>query len=208
MSEWTITLALCTHNHSDRLARTLADLRRLRAPGCDWELLIIDNGSTDATSHMLAGDGWRPVSLPVRVVREEVLGLSNARNRAVREARGEYIVFIDDDETPDRDWLRAYRETIEIHRPDAFGGRIEVMFEGQRPAWLQDDVLAFLGKLDHGEARWLYRAVDPDLRRQLRVSAYGVRAHRQLRRDARAQGCTEHRRRRHRALSTPARGRA
>jgi len=148
-------VALCTHNHADRLGRTLVDLGRLRHPGCDWELLVIDNGSTDGTSCLLTEKGWRRSNLPVRVVREDALGLSNARNRALREASGEYIVFIDDDETPDVDWLRVYWETIETHRPDAFGGRIDVMFEGERPAWLQDDLLGFLGKLDHGEARWL-----------------------------------------------------
>jgi GT2 family glycosyltransferase len=133
----------------------LNDLGQLRHPDCDWELLVIDNGSTDATPRLLAQKGWCPATLPVRVIREDALGVSNARNRALREASGEYIVFIDDDETPDVDWLRVYRETIETHRPDAFGGRIDVMFEAERPAWLQDDLLGFLGKLDHGEARWL-----------------------------------------------------
>ena len=69
---------------------------------------------------------WRPPGIPVRIVREEKLGLSNARNRALDEARGEYVVFMDDDETPDTGWLRAYETSIAEHRPDALGGRIEV----------------------------------------------------------------------------------
>jgi glycosyltransferase involved in cell wall biosynthesis len=91
--------------------------------------------------------------MKVRVVHEEKLGLSNARNRAIREAAGEYIVFMDDDETPHPDWLRAYERLILTERPDALGGRIEVMFEdGERPPWLQDELLGFLGQLDHGHA--------------------------------------------------------
>jgi glucosyl-dolichyl phosphate glucuronosyltransferase len=141
------TVALCTHNHADRLVRTLNDLRALSMPKAAWELLIIDNGCSDGTHELLAQhpwpDGWR-----IRVVREEELGLSNARNRAIREARGEYIIFIDDDETPDEDWLCAYERLIESKAPDAFGSRIRVMFEDARPAWLQDDLLGFLGDVD------------------------------------------------------------
>jgi glycosyltransferase involved in cell wall biosynthesis len=144
------SVALCTHNHAPRLVRTLADLRGLRAPEAPWELLVIENGSTDDTPRVLAGHVW-PDGWNVRVVREEKLGLSNARNRAIREARGEYLIFIDDDETPDPEWLRAYEALIRAHDPDAFGSRIEVLFEGARPAWLRDDLLGFLGQLNRSE---------------------------------------------------------
>lgn len=141
------TVALCTHNHADRLLRTLADLPGLRQPRAAWELLIIDNASRDNTPQLLASNPW-PVGWTVRVVREEKLGLSNARNRAIREARGEYIIFIDDDETTDPDWLCAFERLIGAHAPDAFGGRIEVLFEDLRPAWLSDELLGFLGQLN------------------------------------------------------------
>ncbi len=140
------TVALCTHNHADRLARTLADLPRIRAPEAPWELLIIDNASRDATPDLLAGQEW-PRGWNVRVVREEKRGLSNARNRAIDEAKGEYLIFLDDDETADPDWLCAFERLIRDHAPDAFGGRIEVLFEGPRPAWLTDELLGFLGQL-------------------------------------------------------------
>ena len=151
-----ITVALCTHNHADRLARTLETLAHLHSPRQSWEMLVIDNGSTDATPTLLARSEWRPEGVEVRIVREDRLGLSNARNRALREARGEYLLYMDDDETPDPEWLLAHERAMIEHQPDALGGRIEVMFEdGDRPAWLQDELLGFLGKLDNGEARWL-----------------------------------------------------
>jgi len=145
------TVALCTHNHADRLARTLADLHELRMPEAHWELLVIDNACTDTTRELLAGHVWAP-GWKVRIVREEKLGLSNARNRAIREAQGEYVLFIDDDETPDPNWLHAFETLIGNHAPDAFGGRIEVLFEGERPPWLADELLGFLGQLNRAES--------------------------------------------------------
>lgn len=144
------TVALCTHNHADRLTRTLAELRQVRAPEDGWELLIVDNASTDATAALLAREAWPP-GWQVRVVREEKLGLSNARNCALREARGDYLIFVDDDETPEPEWLRAFERLIRDHAPDAFGGRIEVMFEDDRPAWLSDELLGFLGQLNRAD---------------------------------------------------------
>lgn len=145
------TVALCTHNHADRLVRTLEDLHALRMPEAPWELLVVDNASSDETPALLAGYAWPP-GWTVRIVREEKLGLSSARNCAIREARGEYLIFIDDDETPDPEWLRAFETLVTQHSPDAFGGRIEVLFEGKRPRWLADELLGFLGQLNRADA--------------------------------------------------------
>jgi glycosyltransferase involved in cell wall biosynthesis len=144
------TVALCTHNHADRLIRTLADLAELQSPRAPWELLVIDNGCHDETPELLAHYAW-PTDWQARVVREEKLGLSNARNRAIAEARGDYVIFMDDDETPDPDWLCAYERLILDQKPDAFGGRIRVLFEDLRPLWLSDELLGFLGELNRAE---------------------------------------------------------
>ncbi|MGA7180850.1 MAG: glycosyltransferase family 2 protein [Thiobacillaceae bacterium] len=141
------TVALCTHNHADRLRRTLTDLAGLNSPNKPWEFLIVDNGCSDETPQLLSQYQW-PAGWLVRVVREDKLGLSNARNRAIAEAAGDYVIFMDDDETADPDWLCAYERLIEQHKPDSFGGRIRVLFEDARPAWLLDDLLGFLGELN------------------------------------------------------------
>lgn len=145
------TVALCTHNHADRLERTLGDLAQLTLPRRAWELIVIDNGCTDATPRLLAEHRW-PAGWQVRIVREDKLGLSNARNRAIVEARGDYVIFVDDDETPDPDWLCAYERLIDLHQPDAFGGRQVVLFEDVRPSWLRDELLGFLGELNRADA--------------------------------------------------------
>lgn len=144
------TVALCTHNHADRLARTLADLHALKQPEAAWEFLVIDNGCRDESPQILARHTW-PEGWQVRVIREEKLGLSNARNRAIAEADGDYVIFMDDDETADPDWLCAYERLIRAQNPDAFGGRIRVLFEDTRPAWLKDELLGFLGELNRSD---------------------------------------------------------
>jgi len=150
MSGIAYTVALCTHNHADRLERTLGDLPRIRAPKASWELLVVDNASQDGTPELLARNAW-PEGWNVRVVREEKLGVAHARNRAIIQAQGEYLVFMDDDETPDPDWLCAFERLILQHSPDAFGGRISVAFEDLRPGWLTDELLGFLGQLHWGD---------------------------------------------------------
>ncbi|MFN0316547.1 MAG: glycosyltransferase [Burkholderiales bacterium] len=148
-SPW-ITVAICTHNRRDQLALTLAALQALEAPVCDWEVLVIDNASSDGTASFLAGYDWRSRA-PLRFLREERLGVAFARNRAVQEGRGEYVLFLDDDETPDAKWLVAFAQALFDGEPDAAGGRIEVLFFGaEKPQWLTDELLGFLGKLDHG----------------------------------------------------------
>ncbi|MCP5418098.1 MAG: glycosyltransferase [Chromatiaceae bacterium] len=157
-----ITVALCTHNHADRLRRTLNDFKALRSPTHSWELLVVDNSSTDDTPKLLADAAWHPPGVEVRIVQETKLGLSNARNRAIEEARGKYLLFVDDDETPDPAWLVAYEDAMLHFEPDALGGRIEVLFEqGARPPWLQDELLGFLGQLNHGEEGWLTDSTTP-----------------------------------------------
>lgn len=155
-----ISVILCTHNHATRLRKTLATLKSLAPPIRPWEFLVVDNNCTDETAEVLAEELWQPKDVAVRIVREEKLGLSNARNRSLSVAEGEYLLFLDDDETPDPQWLLAYERQMLAHSPDALGGRIDVLFEhGERPTWLKDELLGFLGQLNHGEPRWLN---DPD----------------------------------------------
>src|SRR5262245_58021394 len=101
-----ITVLICTRNRAAQLGHALSSAARMDAPpGVRWELVVVDNGSTDETEQVALGYSDR---LPVRLVREETPGLSHARNRGVSEARGRYICWTDDDIVLDRNWLAAY----------------------------------------------------------------------------------------------------
>jgi glucosyl-dolichyl phosphate glucuronosyltransferase len=131
-----LTVAICTRDRAHSLRRCLDSLRSVNVPhGLAWELIVVDNGSTDDTADVAAA--CRGV-LPLRLVREETPGLSNARNRAVAEALGDYILWTDDDAGVDAMWLVAYAAAFRAH-PTAgvFGGPIEPVLEGNPPAWLR-----------------------------------------------------------------------
>jgi glycosyltransferase involved in cell wall biosynthesis len=130
-----ITVAICTWNRADFLAETLEGLLHLDLPKeLDWELIIVNNNCTDHTDKII--DKFRS-KLPLKSVFEVVPGLSNARNRAVHEARGDYIIWTDDDVTVEVKWIRAYLNSIIAHRESVvFGGLIIPDFQGNTPKWI------------------------------------------------------------------------
>lgn len=122
-----VTVAVCTWNRCELLARTLEQLTRLAVPpGVVWDLLIVNNGCTDRTSEVVRSFATK---LPVREVIERTPGLSHARNRVLKEAAGEYLMWTDDDVLVDERWLEAFAATAARY-PDgaAFGGPIEPLF--------------------------------------------------------------------------------
>ena len=132
-----VTVAICTYNRCELLGRTLASLAELRVPdGVSWEVVVVDNRCTDETPAVVASF---TDELPVRRVEEPRPGLSHARNRAVEAARGELVVWTDDDVLVSSDWLATYTRAFR-RWPDAafFGGPIRPLFLEDRPDWLAE----------------------------------------------------------------------
>lgn len=131
-----ITIAICTWNRCELLRPTLERMCDLVIPpSVEWELLVIDNASEDATAATAIAFAKR---LPVRVIFEPESGLSHARNRAVAEAQGDYIIWTDDDVLVDPHWLQAYHMAFQRHsEATVFGGPIAPWFEGDPPKWLR-----------------------------------------------------------------------
>jgi glycosyltransferase involved in cell wall biosynthesis len=130
-----ISVAICTWNRAGLLERTLSNLHALHIPaGVDWEVVVVNNNSTDATGEVLARHS---VTLPLRILFEPKQGLSRARNAAVAAARGDYVIFADDDILVDPEWLAAYVDVFR-RRPDAayFGGVITPHYPEPPPAWV------------------------------------------------------------------------
>lgn len=137
-----VTIAICTRDRAASLRRALESLCSLVIPAATaWEVIVVDNGSSDDTSEVLREFAAR---LPLRPMFEPHPGVSWARNRALKEARGRYICWTDDDVLLGPQWLAAYLEAFERH-PEAalFGGPIEPLLEAPvRPLF------------DRGKDRW------------------------------------------------------
>ena len=130
-----VTVAICTWNRSKSLRATLLSLQQLIIPpGVDWELLVVNNNCTDNTDLVVA---LFADSLPVRLLHEERQGLSNARNCAIEVARGDYVLWTDDDVIVDPNWLAAYVNAArDWPNASLFGGPIKLQLAGNPPSWL------------------------------------------------------------------------
>ena len=132
-----LTVAICTWNRSDLLSKTLQGLVGVRVPdGVEWEVVVVDNNSTDDTQTILRTFTNR---LPIKSVFEQEQGHSAARNAAVRNASGEYTIWTDDDVQVEAGWLEAYVSAF-IRYPEAaiFGGPVTPWFETAPPKWLRE----------------------------------------------------------------------
>lgn len=152
-------MCICTFNRANSLARVLNSLAaQERIQGLSWELLVVDNHSTDQTR--LVSDQYKS-TLPLRYLFEAEQGLSAARNRALAEFTGGILIFTDDDVVLDTLWLSSYASAVNSF-PQAtyFGGRILPLWLDRKPDWLVDPTLALISGLlvyyDLGEMnRWL-----------------------------------------------------
>ncbi len=125
-----ITVAICTWNRARLLDQTLAEFAHLKVPhGIQWEIVLVDNNCTDDTANVVKRHAQ---SLPIRFVEETQQGHSHARNRAVKEARGELILWTDDDVRVSSNWVTEYVAAARTY-PDAgyFGGRITPWFSNE-----------------------------------------------------------------------------
>jgi GT2 family glycosyltransferase len=91
-----VSVVVCSHNGATTLEETCRALTRLDYP--DYEVIVVDDGSTDATADIARRHGFRVISTDNR-------GLSSARNTGLGAARGEIVAYLDDDAYPDAHWL-------------------------------------------------------------------------------------------------------
>jgi glucosyl-dolichyl phosphate glucuronosyltransferase len=148
-----LTVAIPTWNRAALLHQTLDAMTRLHIPaGVEWKLIVVNNNCSDATDQVLHHYGNR---LPLQRCAEPRPGLSHARNRAVENASGDYLLWADDDILVEPDWLEAYCRAF-ARWPDAavFGGRVEPWFTGASPRWLPQvfpRVACAFAAVDHGD---------------------------------------------------------
>lgn len=159
-----VAIAICTFNRWRSLQRTLDSLLKVtRNPDLLWETVVVDNRSTDCTRETVD----RYVSrLPLRYVREDAQGLSNARNRAIGESSGDLLIFTDDDVLLDPDWADAFvRAAQAVPSAGYFGGKVVPHWADGTPRWFREDTREQIGGLivtyDLGPTTRLFEDADP-----------------------------------------------
>lgn len=131
-----VSVVVCTFNRAGLVSRCLTSLLAQTAAAECFEVLVVDNNSSDATpeavARVIAG------APGFRMVREPVQGLSRARNRGAREARGLYLTYLDDDAFVAPDYLEQLIAALGAYRPDLLGGPVYPFYEAKKPAWFKD----------------------------------------------------------------------
>lgn len=143
-----ITVAICTYNRAEYLYDTLQHLSVQDAEPEIFEILVINNKSTDHTNTVCEEFKKKHGQLTVRVVEEPDQGLSRARNRAAKESRAPIILYIDDDVFLPNSFVgTAYRYSKTYSAPFCAGGRIDVDFEGEasQPSWIPGELMPMFG---------------------------------------------------------------
>jgi glycosyltransferase involved in cell wall biosynthesis len=148
------TVAICTRNQIADLRETLESVGG-QVVNATWDVIVVDNGSVDGTTEWVrrrAVDYPVPMHLSV----EGRHGLSHARNRAIREARGEVILFIDDDVTCAPNWLQGHLDAYKDPEVIGTGGRIIPRFPADTPEWLRAELASKNGgpasRYDYGDS--------------------------------------------------------
>ena len=134
-----VTVAIPTYSRADFLRQTLAGMVTQQFPRDHFELLVIDNNSRDHTPAVVAEFAGQPVA--PRYVRETQQGLDHGRNRAIAEARGEILLFADDDILVRPDWIAQMVVPLladHERRIGAVGGEVIPVFPDGLPDWVRE----------------------------------------------------------------------
>jgi len=147
-----ITIAICTYNRAEYLSDTLRYLSEQTADFNHFEILVINNNSSDHTAEVCADFGEENPHLNYKAVEEPKQGLSFARNRAIDEAIFESILYIDDDVHLPKDFVNTSLRKLQKY-PDVMcvGGRIKVSFDNGEPDWIPDELMPMFGLHDLGD---------------------------------------------------------
>jgi glycosyltransferase involved in cell wall biosynthesis len=154
-----ISVVIATRNRAPLLAMALEGLRAQQFPPDDFEVVVVDNGSTDGTHDLVTARANS--SMKVAYIFEPRLGLSIARNTGWRAAEGMWVAFLDDDAIPQRDWLMRITAAFDhvSPTPSCVGGRVEPIYEVTPPEWAKGSMLDLLTVVDHAREPFFVKDV-------------------------------------------------
>ncbi len=159
--EFEITVIISTYNRSEMLAGAIESVLEQESEGVRYEVIVVDNNSSDRTREVVEGYVERGQE-NLRYVFEGKQGVSYARNTGIAEARAEVIAFADDDVRVAKDWVAKIKRAFDLHPEiDFLGGKILPRWENGPPEWLTRDHWWALALLDYGDESFYVNADNP-----------------------------------------------
>ena len=145
-----ISIVLCTYNNADSLAITLNQLANIIHEGQNLvEVIVVNNNSPDHTE--LIAQNYAEKYPAFHYHFEPKQGLSHARNTGLEKARGEYVLFTDDDADIPPFWVSEYIRTINKHFPDCLYSKISIIWDKPKPWWFMPEYTPCFVGLDYGD---------------------------------------------------------
>lgn len=147
-----ISVVVCTRNRANYLPQMLQSIQELKSDGIHWEVIFVNNGSSDNT-HQLLEEFVSSSSISAKLILESKVGLSNARNAGWKAASGTIVSFTDDDCYPDSEWLTKIYRAMYEKNVDYVGGRVLLYDQNDAPITIQtSEVPLLLRKSSHIES--------------------------------------------------------
>lgn len=132
-----ISVVICTYNRATLLASALQTACQQTLLADQFEVIVVDNNSTDGTAQLVAGVGQRYAN--IRYLNEPCQGLANARNCGWQAAQGDYIAYIDDDCELPPAWLQRAQTIIAARAPGAMIGPYYAIHRAPTPLWWRSE---------------------------------------------------------------------
>jgi GT2 family glycosyltransferase len=150
-----VSIVVCTHNRAAMLRDALNSLAQLETDGrFSFEVVVVDNASSDGTARLVAG--LRETMPNLWYVYEGKKGIATARNRGLREAKGEWIAFFDDDQLADPRWLLNLFIYARDYNVRGVGGPVHLKLPDDCQRELHPFVRMLLGESRHGSEPFAY----------------------------------------------------
>lgn len=153
MSHPLFSVVICTYNRAKYLEQTLQSVVSQNYPAGNFEIVVIDNNSPDQTETVVFAVRDQYLTITVRYFKELQQGISYGRNRGVTEAKGEFIVFLDDDETVDPVFLKNLEDFYTKYKEASLtAGPVVPVYETTPPDWLSPYTMRLItGAYDKGK---------------------------------------------------------
>lgn len=153
MSTPKISVIICTRNRVRYLDGSVGSLQTQSVPTESFEIILVDNSSTDGTAQWAANVISQYNNL--KIVSESKLGLSHARNAGCKAAQGEILAYLDDDAIASPKWLESVMKSFASSddKLAVVGGRVTPYWEATKPEWLDSSLWPLLSVLDLGETQ-------------------------------------------------------